>query len=453
MLGYRTVTGGDRRAIYSAPGPPSVSRPSTLRSLSVTALLPGLVVPVGVLLLGWPVAVVLGVFVLEVAAVVCWAVVKIPFAAKRPRNMIDGDDRLLGPLQTKRGAVTLPGPLLPVYLRNVPTLLLTACFLAPLEIGAAFLVFAFTDPVITTPVVEQLLLGGVGVFLAEGVETAREYFARGGYREHSARSVVLVPFERLFAVGALLFVAGPLQGAAVSGEVVLGVLVVGKFLYDLRRLQVSRDPDARGLFYRLYGSAETEPEPVPVEVPPGDPVVRDRPPRGAALLDAFGRGVTYTLTSPVLVVYLAAAFFLAFGATTVGLVFVGVVVAFAGVRAVSRYLRYGTVEYRGYDGTLVVYDRLLEEPQARLERTAVTDLEVSADAVDRVFDTRTVRLGGMDDEDTPAFRLTVPDPEELEGDDANANESVSLVHVRGHRRLVDALGVSWRLEASTDSGR
>lgn len=75
--------------------------------------------------------------------------------------------------------------------------------------------------------------------------------------------------------------------------VVLGVLVVGKFLYDLRRLQVARDPDARGLFYRLYGSAETEPEPVPVEVPPGDPVVRDRSPWGAALLDALG--VTWRL--------------------------------------------------------------------------------------------------------------------------------------------------------------
>jgi hypothetical protein len=427
-----------------------VSLPSTFRSIPFTALLPGLVVPVGVLLLDWPIAVVLGVFVLEVCAVVFWAVVKIPFAAKRPRNMIDGDDRLLGPLQTKRGSVTLPGQLPPVYLRNVPILLLTACFLAPLEVAVSFLVFAFTDPTITTPVVEQLLLGGVGVFLAEGFETAREYFAHGGYREHSPRSVVLVPFKRLFAVGALLFVAGPLQGAAVSGEVILGLLVAGKLLYDLRRLQVARDPGTRGLFYRLYGSAETELEPVPVEVPPGDPVVRTRPPRGVALLDALYCGSTYTLTSSVLVVYLAAGFFLAFGATAIGLVFVGVIAVFAGVRATSRYLRYGTVEYQGYDGTLVVYDRLLGEPQARLERSAVTDLEVSTDVVDRLFDTRTVRLGGVDD-DTSTFRLTVPDPEDLDGDDTNVNESLPLVHVRDHRRLIDALGATWRLDRPTDS--
>ncbi|WP_276277177.1 hypothetical protein [Haloarcula regularis] len=77
----------------------------------------------------------------------------------------------------------------------------------------------------------------------------------------------------------------------------------------------------------------------------------------------------------------------------------------------------------------------------------MTGLEVTTDAVDRVFDTRTVRLGGMDD-DAPTFRLTVPDPEELEGDDADANESLSLVHVRDHRQLVDALGVSWRLDES-----
>jgi hypothetical protein len=202
---------------------------------------------------------------------------------------------------------------------------------------------------------------------------------------------------------------------------------------------VESDPDARGVFYRLYGSAETELEPVPVEVPPGDSTVRIRPPRGAALLDALYRGVTYTLTSSVLVVYLAAGFFLAFGATAVGLVLV------------SRYLRYGTVEYRGYDGTLVVYDLVLGEPQARLERSAVTDLEVSTDIVDRLFDAETVRLGGLADDDTPTFRLTVPDPEELDGDDANVNQSLSLVHVRDHRRLIDALGAGWRLDGPTDS--
>ncbi|WP_277556078.1 DUF6498-containing protein [Halobaculum limi] len=416
-----------------------------------TALLSGLVVPVGVLYLGWPIAVVLGVFVLEVWAVVFWAIVKIPFAAKRPRNMIDGDDRLLGPLQTKRGSLTLPGPLPPVYLRNIPTLLVTAGFLAPLEVGVTVLVFAFTDPTITTPVVEQLLLGGAGVFLAEGIETVREYFLRSGFREHSARSVVLVPFKRLFGVGALLFVAGPLQGSAVSGEAVLGLVVIGKLCYDLRRFQVARNPDARGLFYRLYGSAETEPNPVPVEVPPGEPLVRERPPRGAALFDAIYRGVTYTLTSGVLVVYLAAVFFLVFGATAVGSIALGIAAVFACVRAGSRYLRYGTVEYRGYDGTLVVYDRLLGEPQARLERTAVTDVEVTGDTIDSVFDTQTVRLSGADDGDTPPVRLTIPDPEELDGDDANANSSVSLVHVRAHRALVDALGVSWHLDESTGS--
>jgi hypothetical protein len=400
--------------------------------------------------LGWPIAVVLGVFVLEIWAVVFWTVVKIPFAAKRPRNMIDGDDRLLGGLQTKRGSITLPGPFPPVYLRNAPTLFAMG-FLAPLEIGASFLVFALTDPTITTPVVEQLLLGGAVVFLAEGVETAREYFVRGGYREHSPRSVLLVPFKRLFGVGALLFVAGPLQGTTMSGEIVLGLLVGGKVLYDLRRFQVARDPDARGLFYRLYGSAETEPDPIPVEVPSDDPVVCERPPRGAALADALVRGVTYTVTSAVLVLYLVAAFLLAFGVTHIGLMFVGGVVVFGGIRAASRYFRYGTVEYRGYDGTLVVYDRVLGEPQARLERTAVTDLEVTTDAVDRRFDTRTVRLSGMDDDDTPTVQLTFPDPDELDGDDANANKSLTLRHVRNHRRLIDALGVTWRLEHSNGS--
>jgi hypothetical protein len=50
---------------------------------------------------------------------------------------------------------------------------------------------------------------------------------------------------------------------------------------------------------------------------------------------------------------------------------------------------------------------------------------------------------------TPALRSTVLDPEELDDDDAN--ESLSVVHIRDPRRLVDALDVTWRLDGLADS--
>jgi hypothetical protein len=52
---------------------------------------------------------------------------------------------------------------------------------------------------------------------------------------------------------------------------------------------------------------------------------------------------------------------------------------------------------------------------------------------------------------TPALRSTVLDPEELDNDGANTNESLSVVHIRDPRRLVDALDVTWRLDGLADS--
>lgn len=402
------------------------------------------VAPVGVLALGWSTTVLLGVFVLELVAVLFWSAVKIPFAAKRPNNAISDDARLLGPLQAKRGATTLPGPLPPVYLRNVPTLLITVFLLAPLEITVAFMVFGLADPTVTTDVAAHLLLGGFGVFVGRGVETWADYFREAGYREHSPRSVLLHPFKHVFGVGALLFVAGPLEGTIGSGAL-LALVVAGKLAYDLRTIQVERDEDIQGIFYRLYGSAETEIDPIPVAEPDGEPIVRARPSRRVAIADALYRGVGYTFTSAVFLCYVVAAVAASFGSLRFALVPLAVALGFTMFRAVSRYLRYGTLEYRCYSGILVEYDTFLEEPQARLERAAVTDLSVDADAVDRAFGTQTIEFDTNEDI-SPDVRLSVPDPEDVEGDDANTNVPLSLVHVEDVDAITDALSVAWQLE-------
>ncbi|QZP36881.1 DUF6498-containing protein [Halobaculum magnesiiphilum] len=419
--------------------------PPALRSGPLAVLASNLVAPVGVLAFGWSTTVLLGVFVVDVIAGVWWAVPKVPFAAKRPNNAIDDDSRLFGPFQTKRGEITLPDPIPPVYLRNLPTLLVVACFLAPLETVVAFTVFALPDPTITDAVAEQLLLGGLAVVAGRGYETWADYFRGGGFRDHSPRSVLLVPFMHLFAVGGLVFVAGGLAGSGVAGDAVLGLVVAGKLAFDLRTLQIERDPDRRGWFYRFYGSAETEIDPEPVAVPDGDPVVTVRPARRVAVVDAAVRGLTYSLSSAVLVVWGIVILFVGLGAWSLAVWPALALVAFVGVRALGRYLAYGSVEYRAYDGVLVVYDRLLDEPQARIEGTAVTDASVARDPVDRVFDTRTLDIGG-DDDAGPDVGLTVPDPEEVNDDDANANRSLSVAHVSDPDPIVEALGAAWHLE-------
>ncbi|SFG63861.1 hypothetical protein SAMN04488063_2680 [Halopelagius inordinatus] len=399
------------------------------------------VAPVGVVAFGWSATALLGVFVLELAAVLFWSAVKVPFAAKRPNNAID-EHQLLGPLQAKRGGVELPGPLPPVYLRNVPTLVVLVVLLAPMELGAAVLVFSLPEPTLTAEITEQILLGGVGVFLGRGVETAADYFRDGGYRDHSARSVVLAPFKYVFGVGTLLVVVG---SSGVESEAILALMVAGKLAYDLRTIQVERDEEKRGVFYRLYGSGETEIPATPVAEPDGEPTVRARPSRTVAVADALYRGAAYTLTSTALLFYALGAFLLVF-APSLAVFPLAVILAFGSLHATTRYLRYGTVEYRCYDGVLVTYDTLLDEPQERIERTEVADVSVETDFADRTFDTATVEFDRRGD-DGSTVQFTVPDPEEVRRRDAG--KPLSVVHVEEPEAIADALGVAWQFERST----
>ena len=110
-------------------------RPSTPRLGLLAILGSNAVAPLGVLFLGWSTTVLLAVFAVEVVAVLCWSLVKIPFARKRPNDGVEGDSRLFGPFHGKRGSVTLPGPVPPLYPRNLLPLLVAAAFLAPLELG------------------------------------------------------------------------------------------------------------------------------------------------------------------------------------------------------------------------------------------------------------------------------------------------------------------------------
>jgi hypothetical protein len=423
-----------------------VRRPSLPRPGPLAAAAGNLVPLFGVVSFGWSATALLGVYFLEVLAVLFWTVVKIPFAYKRPNNAIDRNDRLLGPIQAKRGATALPGRLPDVYVRNLPSLLITVFLLAPFEAGVCLIVFSLADPTITDAVAGQMLLGGVAVFLGRGVETYLDYFRGGGYRDHSARSLLLGPFKALFAVGTLMFVLGPMEGAFGS-DALLALVVVGKLLYDLRTVQVESEADKRGVFYRLYGSEETEPEPERVAVPDGEPTYRERPPRRAALADALFRGVTYSVTSVVAFAYLIGGALVFFGVPLFGVPFLAAGLGFTLLRAFSRYLSYGTVEYRCYGDTLVVHDAVLGEPQARLERGAVTGLELYPDPVDRRFGTETLDFETDAGDARPDLQLTIPDPEDVESRDPNANRSLAVAHVEDPEALAEAFGVAWRLGA------
>ncbi|KPN31533.1 hypothetical protein SY89_02280 [Halolamina pelagica] len=121
-----------------------------------------------------------------------------------------------------------------------------------------------------------------------------------------------------------------------------------------------------------------------------------------------------------------------------------VLLPFAVARAVARYLTYGAVEYRCYDGLLVVHSTLLGAGQARLRRQAVEGVTIERDFADRLFDTETLVLDAEGPDTTPEPGL--PDPEAEPADGVDEDRPRNLAHVREPEVIVDTLGVAWVLE-------
>lgn len=429
---------------------------SVLRGGVVAVVATNLVPVVGVVAAGWEPAVVLLVYLAELAAICLWAAVQTLFARKRPNNYlrraVAGDRRrfeLVGPLQTKRGASALPGPLPPVYLRNVPTFL-AAVVIAPLVVGIGFVLVALTRPTITRSVASSFLLGGGAVFVGRSITVLGRFFRDGGYRDHSARSILLTPFRYLLVLGVLFVVFLGLESGIGGGPLVdprtavVGI-AVAKLGYDVRALRIDRDPERRSWTAKLYGSRATEIEPEPVPTPTTSPSARFSADRSAAVADALRAGLRYVCWNgaPTAMVALLVGIGLIAGNRGIVLAAVGLAVLLGGVRSVTRYLRYGTVEYHCYTDRLVAFDRLLGEPQAKMATDAVTDVTVGHDRIDTRLGTETLDFEVIDPPEPPETKLFVPDPEEVEtGDIADRDVPLTLRHVRDAEAVLDCLGLS-----------
>ena len=422
--------------------------PASVTADDLSTVVADLVPLVGLVALGWSPSVVLAVYVADLVAVCVWTLVKIPFARKRSNNYLDRlrqrgtfRFRLIAPLQAKRGGLSLPGQLPPVYLRNLPGLAV-GVFLAPLLALAGFLIYASTHPQITAATAGSILIGAVTVFVARGVATWRSYFT-GGYREHSARSLLLVPLRYGFVVAAALLVVlvvqsadltqlSPFRGAAVAA--------VGKLAYDSRTLWLARDEDRRGLIKHLYGSERTEIEPEPIDVPDEAPLATIAARRRDSLLDTLAAGGRYLASVWGVVAAGIVALGVVGGSLLLALVGLGIATVFVSLRAVVRYLRYGTLTYRCYEDTVVVYDRVLDAPQARTRHAMITDVTVERGWLDRILGTETVDVAVAAGTDGLSMSATVPDPEDVDtGDDAGRDVSIRIRHVSDPESFLAAL--------------
>ncbi|ELZ00707.1 hypothetical protein C482_08798 [Natrialba chahannaoensis JCM 10990] len=403
----------------------------------------------GFVLFDWSTTIFLGVLVLDIWATVFWTLCKMPFAEKRPPMLQQRAGRIFGTLAQKRGGISLLDSLPPIYPRNIPTIFVG--FLNSVMLGVlSAVLWVLPYPDLTPTQLGWILLGGLVVFLVRGVDTWRGYFRDRGYEQHSSRTVALDQTQQLLAVGILVVsivltaaVTGNTEPPFVGDYTLVTVVFLGKFGADLRAWHISSDPDRRGWFTRIYGSPDTEHLFESVTIPPEDPTVRVRPARPAALADALFHGFLYLFSTVGFLLVLLALTGL-FGApvlTAAGLALLGV---FMALRAAVRYLHVGTLEYRCYDDTIVVYDTVLDEPQARLERWSITGVSASPTVVDRIGGTETMTLESRVEQNSP--RISAPiGSAEIPAPDPDATHPVTVALVSDAAPVLDALGLGNRL--------
>lgn len=400
-----------------------------------------LVPVVGFIAFDWSSTVFLGVLVLDIWATSFWMLLRMPFAEKRPPMSHRIRGRIIGPLTDKRGGIGFPGPLPPIYPRNLPVLF-AGFVIAAVSVGLSVALFAISAPELTGPIVGWILLGGLIVFLVRGGETVREFFMAGGYRDHSARTVGLSAYYQLWALAALL--AGILglgatvgDGTApfVSGATLVAVIFCGKFVADIRSWQLEHDPGRRSWLARVHGSPATEPPATPVSTPDGRPLVVVRPERWPVRIDAAARGVGY-LASVWGVLLLVPTIAGTVGPTWLAVLGGSGLLTIMGFRGVVRYLTIGSVEYRCYDGVIVEYDRILGAAQARLEPWAVTGVGRRSTGIGRAFRTETVELDTGYEPPRPSWS-PLPDPAALPDPDPDANRPLTLPYLADPDRVLD----------------
>ncbi|MFC7177357.1 hypothetical protein [Halosegnis marinus] len=392
----------------------------------------------------------------ELATICLWAAVQTLFARKRPNNFLRralNDSRrrfeLLGPLQQKRGSTGLARPLPPIYLRNVPTFI-TALVVTFVVVSMGFVLVALTRPTITQSVAASFLIGGTTVVVGRSIAIWRQFFSAGGYEEHSPRSVLLNPAKYLFVLGVLFIVflgleSGGAETPLVSPRLAVVGLAIGKLGYDVRTLQLARNPQRRSWFAKLYGSQKSEISPEPVTMPDSSPKARFSMSRSTALIDALGSGVRYVFWNGEVTAVLGLLVALGIIAESSGILLsVGALAILLGsVRSLTRYLRYGTLEYRCYTDQLVVFDRLLGEPQSKVAVGDVAGVTVTQDRVDERLSTETLDFEVTNPPEVPEIQMLAPPPEEVKTSDI-ANQSVPLTvrHLSNAGAVLECLGLS-----------
>jgi hypothetical protein len=367
----------------------------------------------------------LAVYWLEFGILCFWAVVRATFAG-RPMERT-GDPLLLGALSAKRATMSVPGTDASIRLMTIPTLL----FVIPILVG----IWVFVGALVVGPVASVtpdtstspwLVVGALGIFLAEGRRTITTYFQTGTYREHNVatalRSVVTEGTTVLLASVLALFVAfiavssggggaspraleraatGPLIAVVVSVRLLTDLTEQyydGRLLGGLRTLlgrdEVYNPPECKSVDASLSGTPDVL-----------------RPPLSGRLLPTASHILNHPgpwLITPVAVFAAALAAFVGTTRIAFWMLLVGVGGPTVLV-CLDYWIRYAGVAYRTDGTAIVATDRLFQTNLWRREPPDVDEVRVTRDTADEWLGTSTVSIN-CDERPIQLPRLRDPDP-------------------------------------------
>lgn len=395
----------------------------------VPILLANLLPLVGVVWLEWDPATLVLIYGLEVLFSLLLASVKALFAGRPPPAEREGILSTSGAFLTgKRGSFRPVEWLPPIYPRNAPFALgaLVVCTLYGVFFGGlVFVAFEGLDELSVSAVALSVLALVVGQL----VETGREYLGNRQYERVSAYAVIETPARQLFVLLFALAFVGLAAGLTVGGPAVLVVVVCVKLLVEWSTYHATHTDGEVGRISAWLAGPESEAGVEPVQVPETPPGARVRPARFVVL-----EGVALALVATIVYALVFAAVWgvvvlVAVVLTdSVTVFWLGVaaslllVVGIFAVRFAQHFLEYATLEYQRRGDTLVVYDRVLEEPQWAVPIEEIREVTVVQDRlVDRLAGTRTFavttgwgsseqvrRIGPFEDPDGVVSTLELP---------------------------------------------
>jgi len=365
---------------------------SPYRSLTSLILIGANLVPlVGVVAFGWDLWALLVIYWIEAFSTVLLGVVKSLFAERGSPDVV-GQIEPLHELREKRGGWCPQPGWPPVYPRNIPfgVSMLGTWTLAVIPPSALY--WLSVDH--TTVLSINLLLGIGALVIAHGSEFIVEYLGRQEYTDVSAREILRTPAQLTFAV---MFLA--MLGAAGGQEMGFTLLVgfVGaKTILAISNVSTGRFGTTVRRFVKRLGDDDlSRPQPeldLPAESVQARVTVNPR----SVLLGSFSAiGLGFANRVGILVLF---GFIAAVGAGHIVWITLalGMILIIAGVRVLSYYLRYGTIEYQRRGETLVAYDTLLEAPQWVVPIRSGAQFSIQNAIPDRIFGTGTLTISGVD---------------------------------------------------------